>query len=253
MSDPEITIPGAEAFFHEGGPAGALVIHGFTGNPVTMRPLADAFVEAGFTVSMPRLPGHGTTLEDMATTGWSEWSGEAERAYQELAAKVDKVVVAGLSMGGTLTTWLASRHPEIAGIVLINAAVKPIDADSRAFIQAMIDAGDVIAPGVGADLADPDAHEPAYEGSPLPSLLTMFGAIDDLQGRFADITCPALVMQSPQDHVVDPTSADHVAGLLGGPVERLSLDRSYHVATLDYDKDLVAQRAVEFARKVTAG
>ena len=249
---PEVTIPGAEAQFHDGGPNGALVIHGFTGNPVTMQPVTDAFVAAGFTVSMPRLPGHGTTLEDMATTGWPEWSAEAERAYQELAAKTEKVVVVGLSMGGTLTAWLAAHHPEIAGIVLINAAVKPYDPDSRDFIQAMIDAGDVIAPGVGADLADPDAHEPAYDGSPLPSLLTMFDAVDDLQGRFGDITCPALVMQAPQDHVVDPSSADHVAGLLGGPVERLSLDRSYHVATLDYDKELVASSAVAFAEKVTA-
>jgi carboxylesterase len=238
--------------FHEGGPVGVLVIHGFTGNPVTMRPLADALVAAGFTVSMPRLPGHGTTIEDMLTTGWPEWSGEAERAYQELAAKTEKVVVAGLSMGGTLTAWLAAHHPEVAGIILINAAVKPYDPDSRAFIQAMIDAGDVIAPGVGADLADPDAHEPAYEGSPLPSLLTMFDAVDDLQGRFADITCPALVMQAPQDHVVDPSAADHVAGLLGGPVERVSLDRSYHVATLDYDKELIQERSVEFVKKVTA-
>jgi carboxylesterase len=245
-------IPGAEPLFHEGGPVGALVIHGFTGNPVTMRPLADAFVAGGFTVSMPRLPGHGTTIEDMLTTGWPEWSAEAERAYQELAAKTEKVVVAGLSMGGTLTAWLAAHHPEIAGIILINAAVKPYDPDSKSFIQAMIDAGDVIAPGVGADLADPDAHEPAYDGSPLPSLLTMFDAVDDLQGRLGDITCPALVMQAPQDHVVDPSSADHVAGLLGGPVERLSLDRSYHVATLDYDKELINERSVEFARKVTA-
>jgi carboxylesterase len=243
---------GAEPLFHEGGPVGALVLHGFTGNPVTMRPLADAFVAAGFTVSMPRLPGHGTTIEDMATTGWAEWSAEAERAYQELAGRTERVVVAGLSMGGTLTAWLAANHPEIAGIVLINAAVKPYDPDSRAFIQAMIDAGDLIAPGVGADLADPEAHEPAYDGSPLVSLLTLFDAVDDLQALLPNIACPALVMQSPNDHIVDPSSADHVAGLLGGPVERLSLDRSFHVATLDYDKELIQERAVDFAKKVTA-
>jgi carboxylesterase len=245
-------IPGAEAQFHDGGRAGALVLHGFTGNPVMMQPVTDAFVAAGFTTSMPRLPGHGTTIEDMATTGWADWSAEAERAYRELAAKVDQVVLVGLSMGGTLAVWLAERHPEVAGLVLINAAVLPYDQGSREFLQAMIDAGDVIAPGVGADLADPDAHEPAYEGSPLPSLLTMFDAVDGIQAGLGDITCPALVMQSPNDHVVDPAAADHVAGKLGGPVERLSLDRSFHVATLDYDKDLVAGSAVAFAEKVTA-
>jgi carboxylesterase len=249
----DITVPGAASAFHEGGRAGALVLHGFTGNPVTMQPVTDAFVEAGFTVSAPRLPGHGTTLEDMATTGWADWSAEAERAYLELRDRAERVVVVGLSMGGTLTAWLASRHPEVAGIVLINAAVKPYDPDAKAFIEAMIDAGDVYAPGIGADLADPEAHEPAYEGAPLASLLTLFDAVGELQDGLGAITCPALVMQSPQDHVVDPTAADHVAGLLGGPVERLSLYRSYHVATLDYDKELVAASAVEFARKVTAG
>ena len=254
MSEP-VSVPGAEAFVHDGGPVGALVLHGFTGNPVTMRPLADAFVAAGFTVSMPRLPGHGTSIEDMATTGWADWTGEVERAYGELAARTDQVVVTGLSMGGTLACWLAGRHPEIAGLVLINAAVKPFDEDSRAFVQSMIDAGEPIAPGIGADLADPDAHEPAYDGTPLVSLLSLWEAIDQLQAVLPSITCPALVMHSTQDHVVEPAKevADLLAGLLGGPVERLTLERSYHVATLDYDKELVAESAVEFARKVTAG
>lgn len=252
MPEPEL-IPGAEPLFHEGGRIGTLVLHGFTGNPVTVRPLADAFVAAGFTVSMPRLPGHGTTLEDMDTTGWSDWSGEAERAYTELAGACEKVVVAGLSMGGTLACWLAARHPEVAGLVLVNAAVKPYDPDSRSFIRAMLDAGDRIAPGIGSDIADPDAYEPAYGGSPLEGLLTLFDAVTELQDDLPRITCPAIVMQAPNDHVVDPTSADLLAETLGGPVERLSLDRSYHVATLDYDKELIQERSVEFVRRITAG
>jgi carboxylesterase len=246
-------IPGAEPLFHEGGRVGTLVLHGFTGNPVTMRPLAEAFVAAGFTVSMPRLPGHGTTIEDMDTTDWSDWSAEAERAYLELAERCERVVVAGLSMGGTLACWLAARHAEIAGIVLVNAAVKPYDPDSRAFVQAMLDGGDRIAPGIGSDIADPDVYEPAYDGSPLAGLLSMFDAVTELQEDLPRITCPALVMQAPNDHVVDPTSADLLAETLGGPVERVSLDRSYHVATLDYDKDLINEQAVAFTRKVTAG
>jgi carboxylesterase len=245
-------IPGADAQFHDGGPAGALVIHGFTGNPVTMQPVTDAFVAAGFTTSMPRLPGHGTTVEDMATTGWADWTGEVERAYQELAATTERVVAVGLSMGGTLAVWLAERHPELAGLVLINAAVLPYEAGLREMVQAMLDAGEEITAGIGADLADPDAHEPAYEGTPLRPLLSLADGIDEIQAGFGAITCPTLVMQAPQDHVVDPSAADHIASQLGGPVERLSLDRSYHVATLDYDKALIQERAVEFARKVTA-
>jgi carboxylesterase len=60
-------------------------------------------------------------------------------------------------------------------------------------------------------------------------------------------------MTSPQDHVVPPANSDHLASLVAGPVERVTLERSYHVATLDYDKDLIAERAAVFVRKVSAG
>jgi carboxylesterase len=220
-----------------------------------MRPLADAFGAAGFTVLAPRLPGHGTSIDDMATTGWDDWSGEVERAYGELSTRVDAVVVAGLSMGGTLTCWLAARHPEIAGIITVNAAVRPFSAEEREFVGLMLDAGDEFAPSIGADLAAPDARERVYDGTPLRSLLSLWDGIDALQAELPKITCPALVVNSAVDHVVTPPDevAEHLASSLGGPVERLVLERSYHVATLDHDKELLAERAIAFAEKVTAG
>src|SRR5216117_3223058 len=112
-------IAGAEPYAAAGGPNGVLVVHGFTGNCQSMRPLAQAFAAAGFTVELPLLPGHGTTVEDMLETRWEDWSSAAETAYNQLASRCRKVVVAGLSMGGTITTWLAARHPEIPGIVCI--------------------------------------------------------------------------------------------------------------------------------------
>ena len=60
-------------------------------------------------------------------------------------------------------------------------------------------------------------------------------------------------MNSPQDHVVEPVNSDILAEGVSGPVERVTLERSYHVATLDYDKDLINEQAVAFARKVTSG
>src|SRR5436309_9351601 len=89
-------LPGAEPFSAPGGPHGVLVLHGFTGCPQSMRGLAEAFAGAGFAVELPRLPGHGTSLDDMLGTGWSDWSGHAEATYSDLAARCDKVVVAGL-------------------------------------------------------------------------------------------------------------------------------------------------------------
>ena len=245
-------IPGAEPLSAAGSDVGVLVVHGFTGNPSTMRPLADALVAAGFTVEMPRLPGHGTTIDDMATTTWADWSGAAEAAYEDLAGRCRAVVVAGLSMGATLTAWLAGSHPEIAGIVCINPAVSPREPEVKEMVTLMLAAGETVSPGIGSDIADPDAHESAYDGTPLACALSLFEALDELQPALGAITCPLLLLTSTEDHVVEPASSDHLAASVSGPVERVTLERSYHVATLDYDKDLIAERTIAFVRKVTA-
>ena len=80
----------------------------------------------------------------------------------------------------------------------------------------------------------------------------MFGAVSEIAAGLPKIECPVLLMNSPQDHVVPPSSSDLVAERVSGPLERVTLERSYHVATLDYDKDDIERRAVEFATKVTA-
>jgi len=245
-------IPGAEPQSIDGGPNGALVLHGFTGNPQSMRGLAQAFAGAGFAVELPLLPGHGTAIEDMLETDWGDWSSAAEAAYQDLCTRCDRVVVAGLSMGGTLTLWLAERHPEIAGIVLVNPAVEPPAESFREMLQGILDSGNPTMPAVGNDIADPNQTELAYEATPVAPLLSMLEADDGFASLLGSIECPVLLMNSPQDHVVPPSSSEMIAERVSGPLERLTLERSYHVATLDYDKDEIERRAVEFARKVTA-
>ena len=245
-------LPGAEPFSAPGGPHGALVLHGFTGNPQSMRGLAEAFADAGFAVELPRLPGHGTALEDMLETRWEDWSGTADATYADLASRCDQVVVAGLSMGGTLTLWLAEQHPEVAGIVLVNPAVDPPAESFREMLRGVLESGTPVMPAVGNDVADPGATELAYDGTPIEPLLSLCEADDEIVAALGTIECPVLLMNSPQDHVVPPVSSDIVAERVAGPVERVTLERSYHVATLDYDKDDIERRAVEFAKKVTA-
>lgn len=244
-------IPGAEAFSADGGPHGALVLHGFTGNPGSMRGLAEALAGAGYAVELPRLPGHGTSVEDMLATGWDDWTDEAEAAYQRLAARTDRIVVVGLSMGGSLAAWVAARHPEVAGVVFINAAAAP-SPDVRDAVAAMVEAGETMTEGIGSDIADPDAHETAYEGTPLPPLLSMLDGVAALQDDLGRIDAPALIMTSSEDHVVPPGNSDHLADRLRGPVERVPLERSYHVATLDHDRDLINDAVVEFAGRAVS-
>jgi carboxylesterase len=251
MSDAAV-IPGAEPLDVAGDDVGVLVLHGFTGNPGSIRPLAQAFAADGRTVVAPRLPGHGTVVEDMLDSRWSDWSAAADAAYADLAARTRLTVVAGLSMGGTLACRLAARHPEVAGLVAVNPLVQPPDREMVAMGKAMIDAGETVAPGIGSDIADPDAHETAYPGSPLRPLLSLVEGVEALEADLPRIACPVLLLTSAQDHVVPPVNSDHLASVVAGPVERVALERSYHVATLDYDKDLIAERAVAFVRKLAA-
>ncbi len=93
-------MPGAEPFTHDGGPAGVLVLHGFTGNPQSMRPLAEALAAEGYTVDLPLLPGHGTAVEDMVPTRWSDYAAAAEAAYERLAGRCEAVALVGAVDGG---------------------------------------------------------------------------------------------------------------------------------------------------------
>jgi carboxylesterase len=169
-----------------------------------------------------------------------------------LASRCDSVVVVGLSMGGTLSVWLAERHPEIAALAVVNPLVSPPDADTVGFIQAMIDNGDEVAPGIGSDIAMEGAVESAYPGLPLRAALSLFAAAAEVEASLESVTCPVLVFTSVQDHVVDPASSDVLAARVKGPVERVSLERSFHVATLDHDKDEIESRTVAFVAGVLA-
>ncbi len=253
--DPPV-LPGAEPWSHraaEPGAAGALVLHGFTGSPATVRGLAEALAGGGLNVELPRLPGHGTTEDDLVTRTWADWSAAVEQAYQDLAARSSCVVVAGLSMGGSLALWCALAHPEIVGLICINPAAEPPPADVQAMIHEFAAEGMVAIPGDGNDIADPDAHEIGYADTPVAPLISL---IDDglapLSTRYGELTQPLLLFTSRQDHTIEPAQSDRLAASYGGPVDHRWLERSYHVATLDFDRDVVFVAAVEFARKVTA-
>jgi carboxylesterase len=250
---PAAVLPGAEPWSAPGGPHGALVLHGFTGNPASMRGLAGALAAAGFAVEVPLLPGHGTSVEDMLPTRFPDWAAAVESCYLELAGRCDEVVVAGMSMGGTLAAWLAARHPRVAGVVIINGMFEPPVESFLGLLRQCLDQGLDCLPGIGSDIADPSVAESAYEAAPIEPMLSLFEGQAELLDRLGDIRCPVLILTSPQDHIVPPVSSDLLARRVAGPVERVSLDRSYHVAVLDYDKDIVIERSVSFALRVTAG
>lgn len=251
--DQHPVLAGAESWSHVGSSTvGVLCLHGFTGNPSSMRGLAEAMAAVGHHVELPRLPGHGTAVADMIPTRWRHWSAEVERAYQELAKRVDKVVVAGLSMGGSLTLWTALQHPEIAGIVCINPAAQPQAEEMMQAVQSMLEQGTEVIDGIGSDIADPNVKENSYPQTPLAPLVSMVeDGIKSMVPRYGSCKVPMLLITSKNDHVVDPAQSDQLAEQWGGPIDRILLDRSFHVATQDYDKDLINEATATFVDAVS--
>ena len=166
---------GAEAWTHDGGPVGVLVIHGFTGSPISMRPWAEHLAAEGFTVALPRLPGHGTTWKDMSVTRWDDWYAEVDRALSSLRESCETVFVMGLSMGGSLTLRLAEKRPgDIAGIVLVNPAVHTERKD--AFLLPLLRHIVPAFPGVRNDIKKPGQDEGAYDKMPLQCVYSLQSA-----------------------------------------------------------------------------
>lgn len=247
------TLLGAEPWSHIGaGTSGVLVVHGFTGSPSSMRGVAEACAAAGFHVELPQLKGHGTAVADMLPTRWSDWSADVEAAYQTLRQRCDKVVVIGLSMGGALTLWLAANHPELVGIICINPAAQPLSGEMMTGIESLINDGVETIPAIGSDIADPSAKEIAYDATPVCALHSLLvDGISVIAQQYPFIKMPMLLLNSVNDHVVDPKQSDYLVEHYGGSVERVILERSYHVATQDYDKQIVSEQSVAFARRVT--
>src|SRR5580658_6919744 len=180
-------------FSAPGGPTGALVLHGFTGTPSSMRPLADAIALAGFAVELPLLPGHATTPADLGTKRFSDFVDAVEDAYQLLAGRTTAIVVVGLSMGGTLALDLATRHHELAGVVLINPLAEPPAPSFLELLRAAHAGGSFSFPSIGSDVAKPGKYEGGYDETPIAPLISTMEGVAELGDRLAKITSPVLL------------------------------------------------------------
>jgi carboxylesterase len=243
-------LPGAAPFMHEGGPTGVLLCHGFTGTPQSLRPWAEHLAAAGLTVELPRLPGHGTTPQEMNRTGWEDWYAEVDRAFGRLRDRCDEVFVMGLSMGGTLAIRLAEqRGPEIAGLVLVNPSLltKRPDRHLLPVLQLLVPTWT----GISSDIKKPGITEEAYTRVPLKAAYSLSKLWTVTRLDLGKVTNPILVFRSSVDHVVEPDSCIELKARVGSSdVREVVLEDSYHVATLDNDAETIFEGSLEFIRRL---
>lgn len=239
-------LEGAQPFYFEGNQVGILVSHGFTGSTQSMRPLGEAYAKEGYTVCGPRLKGHGTHYEDMEQTTYQDWISSVEEGYQWLKERCDTIFVTGLSMGGTLTLYMAEKYPEIKGIIPINGAV---DIPTMAEASNLEDVRFLDA--IGSDIKKPEIVELAYEKTPVRSIGEIIKLMEIVRGDLTKITCPALIFVSEEDHVVPPNNSQLIYdGISSEQKELITMKESYHVATLDNDQTSIIGKTLEFIKSL---
>ncbi|GAA4388669.1 MULTISPECIES: carboxylesterase [Brevibacterium] len=238
--------PASALTFDAPSEVGVLLLHGITGSPAAWRPIAEQLIADGTAVRVPLLPGHGTVWQDLNAATWADWRTAAARELADLRGRHSAVVVAGLSMGGALALELAAAAPagdregalgEIFGLVLVNPALR-VDSPLRTALPLLQHLVPSVA-AIGNDIELPDQDEVAYPRTPLRAIASMQRGQRSLLQRLWRITVPTVICQSGTDNVVGPWSARQLRARLAGPVRTVSLRRSRHVATLDYDASLV--------------
>ena len=223
-----------------------LLLHGLTGTPLEMRSLGEALAQDGYTVHIPLLPGRGTCPDDMDGLCWEDWMGAALHAYDTLEASHRRVVVGGLSAGGTMTLDLALRRKPAA--LMLYAAVVSI-AHRGAYLAPYVWRWIRRWPAPPSDMFEPNDALQCYDPAPVRAMSELIYGIGRVRGQLSRITSPALVMHAVQDRFVPIASAAEIADGLGGQVETAIIDGSGHAITCDVKREQVANVSRSFLRR----
>ncbi len=248
-----VSIPNSEPFELIGGQIAILLIHGFSGSPLSVKPWAEKLHQSGFTVNVPRLPGHGSNWNEMNQTRWEEWFAEVENKFRELKSRHQRVFVAGFSMGGALSLRLATIYRnEIEGILLVNPSI----GDDR-LIMRLVPFLKYFIPSVkgrGTDVAAPNPPRHSYGRTPLRALHSLQKLWRVVRRDLHLIDQPLMIGYSINDHVVNPKFSeiliDNVSSM---DIREVVFERSFHNVALDYDLPILVEESVNFIREVLSG
>lgn len=252
MADDTARMPGAQPWSADGDDVGILVIHGFTSTPASMLPWAQALAAEGWTVRLPLLPGHGTRWQDMNLTTWDDWLAECDRAIRDLQTRCRRVFTMGLSMGGSLSLRLAELHgDDLAGLVVVNPAVHTERWDRHLLPVLKNVVGGF--PGIASDIAKPGVVEEAYDRIPLKAAYSLQQGWHQIKADIGKVTQPLLLLHSAVDHVVEPSNSAYILSHVSSTdVREVVLADSFHVATLDYDAEIIVRDSIAFVRRLSA-
>ncbi|MFC4077524.1 alpha/beta hydrolase [Salinithrix halophila] len=238
-----------DLFFYKGGRTGILLVHGFTGTPSEMRPLGDYLKKKGYTVYAPLLAGHGTTPEEMVCTSWTDWWDSTLEGYERIKESgVDRIVVVGLSMGGSLSLNLARTKP-LAGVVSLCAPVWL--RDKRAHLAGMVHFVKPYMKRGGGKPLHIEEHLVPYDRTPLKCVSSLCRLVRHVRTHLHEVRVPALVVQAEKDETVVPKSASYIYESIASPDKEIRwFKKSSHIITLDREREHLFDEIGAFVKRV---
>jgi carboxylesterase len=244
-------LPGAEPFFSEGDSTGVLLLHGFTGSPYEMRTLAQQFIDKGNTVSVPLLCGHGTKAEDMLDCRWYDWFTNAKNALFRLRKKCSTVYVAGLSMGASLALHLAA-HYQVEGVIALAPGLVLLDKRIALIKYVLPFMTFKKKRGPRADINSEEKNKTVNYGViPLNAVLELTKFFTHLEMDLPEIYAPVFLAHSKNDHVVSFESSEIIYNKISSKNKQfLRLSESYHVLTLDKEKEILFREISKFVESL---
>lgn len=246
-------------FFLPGGAVSALLIHGLSGTPYEMRYLGERLAARGVRVRGVKLAGHAAQPEELGAASYDNWYESAVNGLEELRQHGEPIVVVGLSMGAVLAARLTADQGEsIAGVTLLAPAFFLPTSTTlalralRGVLGSIVERIYLLNPA-GSDIHDAAARSvhPSARLMPLSAPLKLLDLSALVKPMLARITQPALVMHARRDHTCPMRkNVDYVMKHLGSAEKRaIELDESYHVITVDSEKERVVYEVAGFVER----
>lgn len=236
-----------------------LLLHGLTGTPAEVRPIAEALHAAGFAVRAPLLPGHGDA-ESLAEQGWTAWYGAAAELLRSLA-EGGRVLVVGFSMGALLALRLAAVERErVAGVAAISVMLE-LPAWQAALARGLAAlrhhprlgrfVGHFPKRAVDVRISAHSRGSPSLRVFPYAAIASLADLQRDVQLRLGHITAPLLLLHGRHDHTAPAAFSERVSQAVASErVRRVVLPDSFHIVGVDLDRPQASAEVVAFARAV---
>ncbi len=232
-------------FESQKGDTGILLLHGLSGTPSEVQPLGDYLSAQGISTLGPWLKSHDSNPRELAKTTWQDWAESSKEAYDVLKSRCSKVFVGGLSMGGAQALHLAAHFP-VAGVISMATPVRIFDFrfNGIAFFRFLQWRTSNLTGGILDPSAPPHVTYPYVATKNLYELKKL---MDLVWEELPKIIAPVLVVQGRKDSMVPPPNGDIIYRALGSQVKHLLyLERSDHVVTMDFDKQVLFEKALRF-------